>query len=324
LEKAYKYNFGLDAVILKGLTITTDVYKERRSNIYVDASGQNSAVLGANSAYVNAGIVDSRGIEVGVDYEKSLNDMTFFVGAKYSLSKNKVIERLEAPRAYDYLKTTGQSVNQLFGLQAIGLFVDQNEIDHSPLQRFSVVKPGDIKYKDQNADGFINEFDVVPMGYNTSVPEAYFSFNLGFEYKGFGFDATFQGVSNYSTLLNTKSVFVPLVGNTTISSNYYENRWTPENTFAKYPRLTNESNDNNYRSNSIWIADASYLKLRNCEIYYKLSKSFLGKIRMKSAKLYLRGIDLFCFDKIDIADPEVIGVTYPASKSINVGFALGL
>lgn len=324
LEKAYKYNLGLDAVVLKGLTVTTDVYKERRSNIYVDASGQNSAVLGANSAYVNAGIVDSHGIEVGVDYEKSLNDMTFFVGAKYSLSKNKVIEKLEAPRAYDYLKSTGQSVNQLFGLQAVGLFVDQNEIDHSPLQRFSVVKPGDIKYKDQNGDGFINEFDVVPMGYNTSVPEAYFSFNLGFEYKGFGFDALFQGVSNYSTLLNTKSVYIPLANNTTISDHYYENRWTPENTFAKYPRLTNESNDNNFRNNSIWIADASYLKLRNCEIYYKLPKTFLEKVKMKSAKLYVRGIDLFCFDKISIADPEVMGVSYPASKSINVGFALGL
>lgn len=324
LEKGYKYNVGVDAVLLKGFTVTADAYMERRSNIYVDESGRNSAVLGASSAYVNAGIVDSRGIEVGVDYEKTINDMTFFVGGKYTISKNKIVEKLEIPQAYDYLKSTGQAVNQLFGLQAIGFFVDQNEIDHSPTQRFSTVKAGDIKYKDQNGDGFINEFDVVPMGYNTSVPEAYFSFNLGFEYKGFGFDATFQGASNYSTMLYTKSVYIPLAGNTTISDHYYENRWTPENTFAKYPRLTNESNDNNFRNNSIWIADASFLKLRHCEIYYKLPKSVLEKVKMKSAKLYVRGMDLFCLDKINIADPEVMGVSYPASKSINVGFALGL
>lgn len=324
LERAFKYNAGVDAVMFKGLTLAADVYMERRNNIYVSEGGRNSAVLGATSAYVNAGIVDSRGLELGLDYEKTMGDMTFYVGGKYTLSKNKIVEQLESPRAYDYLKSTGQPVNQLFGLQAIGFFVDQEEINNSPVQQFSVVKPGDIKYKDQNGDGFINDFDNVPIGYNTSVPEAYYSFQLGFEYKGFGFDALFQGVGNYSALLNTKSVYTPLVNNTTISNHYYENRWTPDNVFAKYPRLTTESNDNNFRNNSIWIADASFLKLRNCEVYYKVPTSLLEKQKIKSVKVYVRGIDLLCFDKIDISDPEIIGVSYPAAKSINVGLAIGL
>ena len=187
-----------------------------------------------------------------------------------------------------------------------------------------MVKPGDIKYKDQNGDGFINDFDNVPIGYNTSVPEAYYSFQLGFEYKGFGFDALFQGAGNYSALLNTRSVYTPLVNNTTISNHYYENRWTPDNVFAKYPRLTTESNDNNFRNNSIWIADASFLKLRNFEVYYKIPTSLLEKQKIKSVKVYVRGIDLLCFDKIDVSDPEIIGVSYPAAKSINVGLAIGL
>ena len=324
LERAFKYNLGLDAVLYKGLTITADGYFERRSNIFVPESGQNSAVLGASSAYVNAGIVDSRGIEIGIDYEKIKGDLSYFVGAKYTLAKNEIVEQLEAPRAYDYLKTTGQPVNQLFGLQAIGFFIDEAEIANSPVQQFSAVKPGDIKYKDQNEDGFINEFDVVPMGYNTAVPEAYFSFALGAEYKGLGFDALFQGAANYSAVLNTKSVYRPLVDNTSISNHYYENRWTPANVFAKYPRLTTESNDNNYRNNSIWIADASFLKLRTIELYYKVPKSVLENLRMKSAKLYVRGMDLFSIDGIDISDPEVIGVSYPTSKSINIGVAIGL
>ena len=324
LERAFKYNAGVDAVMFKGLTLAADVYIERRNNIYVSEGGRNSAVLGATSAYVNAGIVDSRGLELGLDYEKTMEDMTFFVGGKYTLSKNKIIEQLESPRAYDYLKSTGQPVNQLFGLQAIGFFVDQEEINNSPVQQFSVVKPGDIKYKDQNGDGFINDFDNVPIGYNTSVPEAYYSFQLGFEYKGFGFDALFQGAGNYSALLNTRSVYTPLVNNTTISNHYYENRWTPDNVFAKYPRLTTESNDNNFRNNSIWIADASFLKLRNFEVYYKIPTSLLEKQKIKSVKVYVRGIDLLCFDKIDVSDPEIIGVSYPAAKSINVGLAIGL
>lgn len=324
LERAFKYNLGMDALMFKSLSVTAEGYFERRSNIYVSESGKNSAILGASSAYVNEGIVNSRGFELSVDYTKTIGDISFYVGGKYTLSKSKIKEQLEQPRAYDYLKTTGRPVNQPFGLQAIGFFVDEGEIANSPVQQFSEVKPGDIKYKDQNGDGFINEFDVVPVGNNTSVPEIYYSFDLGFEYKGLGFDALFQGAENYSANLNTKSVYKPLVDNTTISEHYYKNRWTPENVFAKYPRLTTESNDNNYRDNSIWIADASFLKLRNCEVYYKFPKSLLARLRMKSAKVYIRGIDLFSIDKIDISDPEVTGVSYPASRSVNIGFAIGL
>lgn len=323
MEKAYKYNFGIDAAFLKGFTLSADAYYQRRSDIFISTEGQTSTVLGVTPSYANAGIVDSYGVELGLNYDKKVGDVTLFAGGKFTLAKNKIKEQLEEPRAYDYLKRTDRPLGQIFGMQAIGFFIDQEDINNSPTQQFFEVKPGDIKYKDQNGDGVINEFDEVALGYNTNVPEIYYSFDLGAEWKGFGISATFQGVTNYSTMLNTASLYIPLIGNTNISNHYYENRWTPDNPFAKYPRLTTEINDNNYRNNSIWVADASFLKLRNCEVYYKLPASLLSKLSMKTGKVYVRGVDLVCFDKIDIADPESVGVAYPMTRSVNVGFAVG-
>jgi TonB-linked SusC/RagA family outer membrane protein len=321
-EKAYKYNAGIDLMLFKELSLTADGFYERRSDIWVSTSGKNSAVLGASDSYANAGVVDSWGTEVGADYTKKIGDIKFNLGAKFTLSKNKIIEQFESPKAYDYLRSTGKSIGQIFALQAIGYFVDQADINSSPTQQFGQVKPGDIKYKDINNDKVINNNDFIPMGYNSTVPEVYYSFNLGFEWRGLGFDALFQGVGNYTAILNTTSVYRPLVGDATISNYYYANRWTPENPNSRFPRLTTESVDNNLKNSSVWLADRSFLKLRNCEIYYKLPSSFLDKIKMKTAKIYVRGIDLLCFDSIDLSDPEQT-TSYPATRSLNIGLSIG-
>lgn len=324
-ERANKYNIGVDATILDGLNVTLDGFYQRRSDIWVAAYGKNSSVLGAVNPYVNGGIVDSYGFEMGADYTKKLNeDIIINGGIMYTLSKNKIKEEYEEPRAYSYLERTDNPVGQIYGLQAIGFFKDQADIDNSPAQQFSQVKPGDIKYKDQNGDNVINEEDVVKMGYNTQCPEIYYSFHFGAEYKGLGFDVLFQGTANYTAELNTKSLFWPLINNTNISEYYYNNRWTPENADAKFPRLTSESNSNNFRTNSIWLADRSFLKLRNVELYYKFPKSLLSATKyIGSAKVYVRGIDLLCFDHIKEADPEQYGANYPLNRSLVLGLVLG-
>lgn len=256
---------------------------------------------------------------------KIAKDLKLTAGVNYTLAKNEIKEEYEEPRAYDYLKRTGNPVGQIFGLQAVGFFKDQADIDHSPAQQFAQCKPGDIKYKDQNGDGIINEDDVVKMGYNTTCPEIYYSFNLGLEYKGLGFTATFQGAANYSAYLDTQSMYRPLVNNTNIGQYYFDNRWTPATAeTAKFPRLSAETNDNNNRYNSIWLADRSFLKLRNVEVYYNFPKSLLGATKfINNAKLYVRGVDLLCFDHIKESDPECYGATYPVNRSVSLGLVLG-
>lgn len=321
-EKAYKYNAGVDATLFKGLTLTVDGFYERRSDIWVSSDGQNSAVLGASGSYVNAGIVDSWGTEIGANYYKKMGNVELNLGGTFTYNRSKIIEMLEEPAAYDYTRSTGNPVGQIFGLQAIGYFVDQADIDNSLPQQFGPVKAGDIKYKDMNGDKVINSDDRVAMGYNSTCPEIYYSFSLGLEWKGLGFSAQFQGVGNYTAILSG-TYYRPLVDNTTISNYVYRNRWTPETPNARFPRLTTETVDNNLQTSSLWLADRSFLKLRNCEVYYKLPSSLLNRFWVKNAKVYVRGVDLLCFDSIDQLDPEAMNSSYPATRSIHVGLSVG-
>ena len=321
-EKAYKYNAGVDATLFKGLTLTVDGFYERRSDIWVSSDGQNSAVLGASGSYVNAGIVDSWGTEIGANYYKKMGNVELNLGGTFTYNRSKIIEMLEEPAAYDYTRSTGNPVGQIFGLQAIGYFVDQADIDNSLPQQFGPVKAGDIKYKDMNGDKVINSDDRVAMGYNSTCPEIYYSFSLGLEWKGLGFSAQFQGVGNYTAILSG-TYYHPLVDNTTISNYVYRNRWTPETPNARFPRLTTETVDNNLQTSSLWLADRSFLKLRNCEVYYKLPSSWLNRFWVKNAKVYVRGVDLLCFDSIDQLDPEAMNNSYPATRSILVGLSVG-
>ena len=317
-EKAYKYNAGVDATLFKGLTLTVDGFYERRSDIWVSSDGQNSA----SGSYVNAGIVDSWGTEIGANYYKKMGNVELNLGGTFTYNRSKIIEMLEEPAAYDYTRSTGNPVGQIFGLQAIGYFVDQADIDNSLPQQFGPVKAGDIKYKDMNGDKVINSDDRVAMGYNSTCPEIYYSFSLGLEWKGLGFSAQFQGVGNYTAILSG-TYYRPLVDNTTISNYVYRNRWTPETPNARFPRLTTETVDNNLQTSSLWLADRSFLKLRNCEVYYKLPSSWLNRFWVKNAKVYVRGVDLLCFDSIDQLDPEAMNSSYPATRSIHVGLSVG-
>ena len=322
-EKGYKYNVGVDATLFGGLTLMLDGFYERRQDIWVSTGGKYSSVLGATSAYENAGIVDTKGVEVGIDYMKKFGDFRLNLGANFSFTKNIIKEQLEEAKAHDYLYSTGKPVGQIFGYQAIGYFVDQADIDNSPEQRFGEVSPGDIKYKDQNGDGFIDELDQVALGYNSSVPEIYYGFNVGLEWKGLGFNAFFQGVGHYTSWTTLSGLYRPLINGNAISNYYYANRWTPETPNARYPRLTTQTVQNNTQNSSVWLENGSFLKLRNMEVYYKLPHSLISKWHLNTAKVYVRGVDLFCWDHINEIDPESLGNGIATTRSINVGLSVG-
>lgn len=323
-EKGYKYNFGIDAGLFQGLNFVLDAYYERRSDIWVSSAGHYSSILGFLAPFENGGIVDSWGVELGLNYQKKFGDVLFNAGANFALAKNEIIEQMEEPRLYDNLIQTGNPLKSTYGLQAIGFFKDQADIENSPQQMFGTVKPGDIKYRDVNGDNIIDANDQIRIGHSTTAPEIYYSFNLGLEWKGLGFDAMFQGTGRYSAVLNTKSLYWPLINNTTISQEYYDNRWTPETPNAKYPRLSSQSNENNYQTNTLWLEDRSFLKLRSVELYYKFPQTWMEKSKILSnAKIYVRGVDLLCFDKIKIADPESYGATFPLTRSVVAGLTIG-
>jgi TonB-linked SusC/RagA family outer membrane protein len=318
-EKSHKANLAIEGRFFNLIDLTAEIFYDRRTDILVSTSGTVSSVLGATASMSNDGIIDNKGIEIGLNLNNDKGDFKYNIGAQLTYTKSIIVNRNEGFVPYDYLKQTGKAVNQLFGYEAIGYFSDAADIAASPVQLLSTVVPGDIKFKDQNGDNRINEQDRVPLGYNTVSPEIYFSVNFNLEYKGIGVDANFQGVGNYSAVLNTASLFWPLRNNNNISNYYYENRWTPENNDALFPRLTTLQNDNNFNTNSLWLRDRSYIKLRTCELYYKLPEELLTGTFISNAKVYVRAMNLFSIDKMKVVDPEAYGTVLPLSASVHIG-----
>ncbi len=322
-EKAYKYNLGFDATLFGGLNVELDLYMQQRKDIWVSGTGAYTSLIGFDAPYINAGKVNSKGFELSLDYTKTLGDLTFNVGGMFNFNKNEIKEQAEEPRAYSNLVQTGNPLNSTYGLVAIGLFRDQADIDASPKQNFSTVYPGDIKYKDINGDNVIDANDVTKIGYSGYAPEIFYNLHAGMEFKGFGFNLLFQGAGRYSANLSAKGMYWPLLNTTNLSQQYYDGRWTSSNTDAEYPRLSTTSNANNYQTSTFWQRDRSFLKLRNVEVFYNLPKALMDQTGfIKTAKVYLRGVDLFCADHLDEADAESYGVTAPLNRSIVAGVAL--
>jgi hypothetical protein len=212
-------------------------------------------------------------------------------------------------------------VDQPFGLEAIGFFADEQDIANSPSQQFGQVKPGDIKYKDQNGDNAINDNDQVYFGFGQNVPETNYSFSLGAEYKGFGFNILFQGMAGMTKYLGTVGVWDCVKNNNNLSVHYWENRWQPgsDNSNAAYPRLTTLDNPNNFRSNSVWYTNLSWLKLRNVEVYYRFPQKWMNKIKVSDAKIFIKGENLLTISEMKVMDPECLGTAYPIMKGASIG-----
>lgn len=321
-EKAYKFNIGIDATLFNGLNVQLDYYIQNRRDIWVAGTGAYTKLIGFDAPYINAGEVNGHGFELSLDYTKKFGEVTFNVGGNFNINKNEIKNQAEEPKPFENLVQTGNPLNSTYGLVAIGLFKDQADIDNSPKQNFSTVRPGDIKYQDINNDGVIDANDVTKIGYSGYAPEIFYNFHLGAEYKGAGVDLMFQGVGRYSANLNAQGMYWPLLNLSSLSQQYYDGRWTASNPDpnAAFPRLSTTSNANNFQTSTFWQRNRSFLKLRNIELFYNFPKTLMEKTGfINTAKLYVRGIDLLCFDHMDDADPEVYGISAPVNKSVVVG-----
>lgn len=322
-ESSEKINFGVNMELFNHLTVSIDAFSDKRTNIILSTSGAVPSLIGVTAAFENAGEVLNKGIEGSFLLKNKVDKLKYFFGGNFTYAKNEIVNMNEEFKPYDYLKETGNSIGQQYGLQSIGFFENQTEINTSPQQLFlSPVRPGDVKYKDQNNDGFIDELDIISIGKSGTNPELYYAINFGLEMDGFGLDVLLQGIANQTLYLNTKSVFVPLVGQTNISE-YSAGAWTPETAAtATLPRLTLLGNDNNYRKNDISLTSGNYLKMRHFEFYYNLPEKLIKKMKMNKAKLYARGMNVFSIDNINIVDPESIGVSYPTLASYHLGLKI--
>lgn len=290
--------------------------------------------------YENVGVINQKGFEVSADYSKKFNnDFTINLGASMTLNKTIVEEQAEAPQLFANTSSTGKRYGQAFGYVANGFFQKSDDLDGDgtisvaemqqkgyPVQNFTTVHPGDVKYMDLTDDDKIDSNDRQAIGYSTTAPDLYYNFHLGAEYKGLGIDAMFQGVGKWTGFKTTNGLYRSAVATNTLSQYLYENSWSAErgNTEnAQFPRLSTTSNANNDVNSTLNMFDRSYLKLRYVEMYYYLPQTMLQKVDfISNVKVYVRGTDLFTADHLDKADAAVYSATQPLTRSIQVGAAV--
>lgn len=334
-EKALKQNYGLDVHFLKSrLKMSFDYFREDRKDILINRrtvpllTGLTADVLPA----VNMGKVKNHGYEVEVKWHDKVKSWSYNIDANMSYSKNKIVFQDEVEPNEPYMWRTGHPVGTLFGYVAYGFygtddFNSKGELVKGMPDPGIVVKPGDVKYRDLNNDGKITSDDQTIIGY-PSRPAYTFGLNYRIGYKGFFLTMNWTGTAQRSLLLN--GAFREPFGNGKIRGLmqfHADTRWTPETAHtATTPRFTETNAVYNMRGSSLWVRDASYLKLKNMTIGYNFTdKKFLKKLGIQQLGVQLTGYNLLTFDKFDIMDPEARpdnADSYPIIKIYNLGINL--
>ena len=176
--------------------------------------------------------------------------------------------------------------------------------------------PGDLKYKDLNGDGIVDDKDRKSLG--TYFPKINFGLRLGFEYKNFDFSALLQGAGMVDAIAREQVIYAFYNGGKVVEN--YLDRWTPQNPNGKYPRLSMQNTQKNWETSSFWMQNASYLKMRNMQLGYTIPKQVLGKSGISNLRIYFSVDNLFTISGFDNLDPEVpYGTYYPLTKNYSFG-----
>ena len=337
-EIATKHDLGVDLALFNDkFTATVDYFHEPREGIWMERKYLPSIVgLGSNPR-ANVGKVLSEGFDGNFAYREKINKVDITVRGNITYSKNTILEKDEENNVYPYQMERDYRVNQAKGLIALGLFKDYDDIRNSPRQDFGTVQPGDIKYKDVNGDGVVNDGDKVAIG-ATTRPNMIYGFGISASWKGLDVNVHFQGAGKTSFFIDGPTVYAFSSGEwgNILADVAGSNRWieheisgtmATENPNASYPRLSYGGNNNNYRQSTYWLRNGSYLRLKTLELGYSIPKPLVNKIRFNNIRLFLRGSNLLTFSSFKLWDPELgssTGTEYPLAKSFTLGLSVNL
>lgn len=315
-EKSFEINIGAEASFLNCLTADFNYFNNYRYDILTPTTSFSS-INGGELMYRNYGSVRNQGVELALEYSGNIGKLHYSIGgntiwSKAVYEKTDDMEGLSSNR-----KKEDKPVDTRFGLIAEGLFKSGDEIAAHPVQDFGPVQIGDVKYANINNDHHINENDMLPIG--NEYPRFQFGLNINLAYKGFELSLSGSGMAQYDIYLNNSYYWMR---EDQKYSTFVKNYFNPSTGEGKFPRLTTQQNQNNYRSSSLWMRSGNFFKLRDAMLSYSLPQNITNKMTLKQVKLFVRGSNLFTISSIKDLDPEYIdaGVTgYPFFRSFTGG-----
>ena len=337
-EVARKTDFGFDFVAFDNkFSLTMDYFHEKRTGIFIQRMFLPDITGLESYPWANVGAVKSQGFDGNFQYKDHIGEINWTVRGNITYSKNTILERDEENNVYAYQYGKGYRVNQQRGLIALGLFRDYDDIRNSPKQSWGTVQPGDIKYKDVNGDGIVDDGDRVAIG-ATDTPSLIYGLGASVSWRGFDLNLHFQGAGKYTFLINSGAVNAFRDGRWgNILQGITDNRWISsdisgtketENPNAPYPRLSYGYNLNNQQSSSFWLRNGRFLRLKNLDIGYTLPKPMVNTIHLESVRIYISGQNLITWSPFKLWDPELDssqrGQIYPITRSLTAGIQISL
>lgn len=338
-ETSYQYNGGIDAELWKGaFSFSVDYYYKVTENMLVKAPNPPSTGY-AESAWINSGSVLNSGVELEGNYRKKKKDWGYSIGGNIAFLHNEVL-KLDAPifggmtdtGIYATQTAVGHSIGSFYMLEMEGIFQNPTEVLLSAFQG-NDIKPGDVKYKDQNLDGHIDNLDRVYQG--SAIPKLNAGLNISANYKNFDLGLFFQGTYGNKIYSQINQDIEGFYRGFDVTQRYFDERWTGEGTSNTQPRASWTAKSNNARSSTRFLEDGSYLRLKNLQIGYSIPESLLKTVGLSKTRIYASGTNLFTLTNYSGLDPEMTvsdnsknegdraaGIdwgTYPSAMTIMLG-----
>ncbi len=329
-----KQNLGFDLKFFKDeLSIGLEFFKEHRTGIFLQRATIPDYCGFIEMPYANLGVVDNKGIDFNMEYNKQLGSKTFLtLRGNFTWNEDRIVEDDQPAPAYPWLETRGTNVLARWGWIAEGLFTSEDEIlDHA--RQFGEEYPGqitglgDIKYKDLNGDNVIDDYDKCVIGQG-DVPKLYYGFGADLQVGHFSIGVLFSGNAFADRLVQGNGIhaFSDQAAISNLLANITD-RWSaedPTNTNVFYPKLHFGKTDNlnNTKESTWWQKDVSFLRLKQMTISYNLPSKWLDKTFIDEANVYLTGTNLLTFSNFKLWDPELNtdnGSAYPNAMTISLG-----
>lgn len=338
-ERAIKRNFGVDARFLHDrLSVTVDVFHDKRDNILTNLSGIIPYAYGVASTAVppaNVGRVTNHGYELVAGWNDKFANGSYYFVANVNYARNKIEYMAEARKPYSWMAQTGYAIGQYKGLVSDGFFNTQEQLDNRPNNTYNGNKAvlGDVRYTDINGDGLIDVKDVVPIGYS-NLPQYSFSFKAGGSFKGFDLSLLFTGTAKGSFNMANYQFLTPFFQTAGNALKWqYDGRWTADKVARGekilYPRATingGTGGNSNFMTSDLWLLSTDFARLKNLEIGYTLQKlGALRNINISSVRLYVNGNNLLTWGSavgkgIDPESTDASGyAVYPMTRVFVIG-----
>lgn len=316
-------NVGFDMGLFNDkLVVNFDWFNKVTDNILRRA--QIPAYLGLNAPIINDGTLKNTGFEIAANYRNQVGDLFYTIGGNVQTFKNELVKFGDREVNDVTVNEEGYPYNDWYMWEWDGIFQSSEEVQNSATQS-PEPQPGDLKYKDQNGDGVIDQNDRIHI--SGAFPKFTYTFNFSMEFKNFDFAARFYGSEGGKKFLNFQGASPFYKG--TPPSTDWRNRWTPENPTNEMPRIyAGEDHSQIFNSMSTYyLKDVSYLRLQNLQIGYTFPQSLLEKVSLSNLRVYYSGDNVLTFSKLDGFDPERVDnigtlANYPQNKIHSLGLTV--